>query len=225
MYRSIFYKEWLKIRWALALFLLLGLIVLGNIFLNVRYGVRFMDAHDYWYRIIIQGANYAASLKYIPLLAGLGLAIAQYFPEIVSQRIKLTFHLPIRENKVLLIQHGFGLVCLLAVFATYLLVFIIGSAVYFPPEIIHMMLTTILPWFLGGLAAYSLAALIMLEPLWLYRVLYAVIAYGFVTQFYIRVVPLAYTKVLWVFALMAVITVIVILFSGYRFRKGEMHHG
>ena len=225
MHKAIFYKEWLKIRWAVGLFLLLGVIVLVNIFLNVRYGVRFMDAHDYWYRIIIQGANYAASLKYIPLLVGVGLGVAQYYPEVVNQRIKLTFHLPIRENKVLLIQHGFGLCCLLLVYALYLLIFVLGSAYYFPAEVIQMQLQTILPWFLGGLAAYSLTGLIMLEPLWLYRVLYAIIAYGFVSQYYLQAVPMAYSRVLWVFAVLSLVTVIVVLFSGYRFRKGEMHHG
>lgn len=225
MHKAIFYKEWLKIRWAVGLFLLLGVIVLVNIFLNVRYGVRFMDAHDYWYRIIIQGANYAASLKYIPLLVGVGLGVAQYYPEVVNQRIKLTFHLPIRENKVLLIQHGFGLCCLLLTFVLYLLIFVLGSSYYFPAEVIQMQLQTILPWFLGGLAAYSLTGLIMLEPLWLYRVLYAIIAYGFVSQYYLQAVPMAYSRVLWVFAVLSLVTVIVVLFSGYRFRKGEMHHG
>ncbi len=225
MYKAIFYKEWLKIRWALMIFLLLGVFALVNIFLNVRYGVRFMDAHDYWYRIIIQGSNYAASLKYIPLFAGLGLAIAQYFPEVLNQRIKLTFHLPIRENKVLLMQQGFGLAALIVLFLIYLAVFFIGSAIFFPSEVINMILVTIMPWFLGGLAAYSLVGLIMLEPLWLYRVLYAVIAYGFVSRFYIQAVPMAYSNMLWFFSLTAVLTVILVLFSGYRFRKGEMHHG
>ena len=225
MYKAIFYKEWLKTRWALLLFLILGIAVLTNIFLRVRYNINFMEAHDYWYRILIQGVNYAGSLKYIPLLAGLGLAIAQYFPETVNQRIKLTFHLPIRENKVLMIQHGFGLACLIAVYALYLIFFIAGSAIFFPSDIINMTLTTIMPWFLGGLATYSMVALILLEPLWLYRVLYAVIAYGFINQFFIRTVPLAYSGVMTGFALLAIITVIVILFSGYRFRKGEMHHG
>ncbi|MFP4691383.1 MAG: hypothetical protein ACLFMU_05665 [Bacteroidales bacterium] len=225
MYKSIIYKEWLKIRWALALFLVAGLLALVNIFLNVRYGIRFMDAHEFWYGIIIQGGNYAASFKYIPLFAGLGLAVSQYYPEILDQRIKLTFHLPIRENKVLLLQHGFGLVCLLAVYLVYVVIFITGSGLYFPAEVTVMIGQTILPWFLGGLATYSLVALIMLEPLWLYRVLYAVIAYGLVSQYYIEAVPMAYTRVMWVFALFSVATVIVQLFSGYRFRKGEMHHG
>ncbi len=225
MYKAIFYKEWLKIRWALLLFLLLGVVVLTNIFLRVRYNINFMEAHDFWYRIVIQGMNYASSLKYIPLLVGLGIAIAQYFPETVNQRIKLTFHLPIRENKVLLIQHGFGLACLLVVYLFYMLFFFIGSSIYFPSEIINLTLNTIMPWFLGGLATYSLVAMILLEPLWLYRVLYAVISYGFISQFYLRTVPLAYTGVMFGFAVLALITTIVILFSGYRFRKGEMHHG
>lgn len=225
MIQSIFYKEWLKVRWAMLIMLVLGSLALINIFLRVRYNINFMDAHDFWYRIVIQGANYAASFKLIPLLAGLGLAVAQYFPETVNQRIKLTFHLPIRENKVLLVQHGFGLACLLAVYAAFLLLFVAGSAIFFPAEIIRMMWLTIAPWFLGGLVAYSMVGLILLEPLWLYRVLYAVIAYGFVSQFYLRSVPMAYQHVLWLFALLAVVTIIVILFSGYRFRKGEMHHG
>lgn len=225
MYKSLFYKEWLKIRWFLAIFLILGTVVLVNSLLKVRYNMNLMNAQDYWYRVVIQGANYLSQLRYIPLITGFGIAVAQYFPETVNKRIKLAFHLPLRENKMLLIQHGFGLACLLGVYAVHLLVFVVGSAIYFPSDVISMIFITILPWFLGGLATYSMVSLILLEPLWLFRVLYSIIAYGFITQFYIKALPQAYSYVATSFALLAIITIIVVLFSGYRFRKGEMHHG
>jgi hypothetical protein len=220
--RSIIYKEWIKIRWTFLAFLVLGIVALAIMFLKVRHDILFVDAVNYWYSFLFRGYPYFSLLKFLPLVAGLGIALAQYFPETVSKRIKLTFHLPVRENEILLKMHAFGAGCIIGMFLFFFLIFVAGSFIYFPSEIIRPSLITIAPWFLGGLATYFITALVLLEPIWLYRGLYTVVGAGFITFFYSYGAIGAYKPVLLSLAILTLLLSIVVLFSGYRFRKGEM---
>jgi hypothetical protein len=220
--KSIIYKEWIKIRWALLAFLIIGIIALSVVLLRVRHDILFVDAANYWYSFLFRGSPYYMLLKFLPFLAGLGIAVAQYFPETVNKRIKLTFHLPVRENEILIKMHSFGAICLITEFIILLLVFIMGSSIFFPSDIIIPSLISILPWFLGGIAAYFIVALILLEPIWLYRGLFTIIGGGFITFFYLNGVIGAYKPVLLILLLLTLLSNILVLFSGYRFRKGEM---
>ena len=123
MWKSIVYKEWLKIRWFLIGYTLLGILGIGNLFLTVKHGFAFNGGKNIWNIILFQGDRFFDSLKYVPLAGGLIIAIAQYFPETVNKRIKLTFHLPLGENKALLMMHAFGAVSLLLSFVIVLSLF------------------------------------------------------------------------------------------------------
>lgn len=222
MVKSILYKEWIKIRLIVLIALGLSLMALINIFLKVRHDILFVDAANYWYSFLFRGVTYFGILKFLPFVTGLAIAIAQYFPETVNKRIKLTFHLPVSENGVLISMHAFGALVLVALFLVVLGLFTAGSAIFFPANIIMASLLTMLPWFLGGLATYFLVALILLEPVWLFRGLYTAIAAGFVTIFFTGASIGAYSPVLLPLALITLLLSSVVLFSGYRFRKGEM---
>jgi hypothetical protein len=119
-------------------------------------------------------------------------------------------------------MHSFGAGILLAVFLTVLVLFNAGSAIFFPANIIRASLLTMMPWFLGGMATYFLVALILLEPMWLFRGLYAAVAAGFVTIFYTGASIGAFEPVLAPIAVITLLLSFVVLFTGYRFRKGEM---
>ncbi|HUW92033.1 MAG TPA: hypothetical protein VMV74_02630 [Bacteroidales bacterium] len=222
MFKSILYKEWIKIRLIVMIALGLSLLALINIFLKVRHDILFVDAANYWYSFLFRGYTFFGILKFLPFAIGLSVAVAQYFPETVNKRIKLTFHLPVSENGVLIKMHGFGAGILLALFAVIYVVFISGSAMFFPHNIIEASLLTLTPWFLGGLATYFLVALILLEPIWIYRGLYTIVAAGFITIFFASSSIGAYKQVLWPLVLITLSLSCVVLFSGYRFRKGEM---
>ncbi len=222
MLKSLLYKEWIKIRLVVWIALGLSLVALINIFLKVRHDILFVDASNYWYSFLFRGVTYFSILKFLPFIVGLAVAIAQYFPETVNKRIKLTFHLPVSENGVLIWMHSFGAGILLAVFLTVLVLFNAGSAIFFPANIIRASLLTMMPWFLGGMATYFLVALILLEPMWLFRGLYAAVAAGFVTIFYTGASIGAFEPVLAPIAVITLLLSFVVLFTGYRFRKGEM---
>jgi hypothetical protein len=216
------YKEWIKLKWFLVIYALFSLLVIGYIFLKVRHDMVFSEPKSYWYGILFQGFQYFKFLKYVPLIGGILFAVAQFFPETVNKRIKLTFHLPRKENAMLLTMMGFGTVCLLSCYLIVFLLFGLFSSFWFPAEIIAAAVISILPWFLAGLAAYFWLALVLLEPLWLFRLLYFLTACGFIPFFLKQGVSGGYAPVILILAGIVALLSISLLFSGYRFRKGEM---
>ncbi|MFV0593303.1 MAG: hypothetical protein ACK5M7_18165 [Draconibacterium sp.] len=222
MWKSIIYKEWLKIRWFTGIYALAGILVVGYIFLKVQHDTTFNQASNYWELLLFKRLKFFTPIKFVPLAGGLLVAIAQYFPETVNKRIKLTFHLPLNENKVLLLMMGFGTGCLLSVYFIMLLLFTGIAACYFPSDIIIPALVSLTPWFLAGLAGYYLLALIVLEPVWKYRVLYVFVAGTFIPLFFENGPTATYMQVNIKLAVFTTLLSIALLFSGYRFRKGEM---
>lgn len=221
MWKSIVYKEWLKIRWFLIGYTLLGILGIGYLFLTVKHGFAFNGGKNIWNIILFQGDRFFDSLKYVPLVGGLTIAIAQYFPETVNKRIKLTFHLPLGENKALLMMHAFGAVSLLLSFVIVLSLFSGFSLLYFPVQMVTDSLITILPWVLAGFSGYFFGALIILEPRWMSRFFYSLIGGFFLTIYFAPAPIAAYGPAISGLLVLTAALSITLLFSAYRFRKGE----
>ncbi|MEA1898469.1 MAG: hypothetical protein U9N53_12490 [Bacteroidota bacterium] len=222
MFKSVVYKEWIKTRWFLIILSLIGILAVGNIFLKVQHNIAFNEATKYWYLILFQNHHYFSSLKFVPLFIGLTLAAAQYIPEIMEKRIKLTFHLPINENKILIMMLGYGTISLIVAYALMFSVFVGLSSHFFGEEIVHAAIISVIPWFLAGFAAYFLAALIILEAIWKYRIAYFITASAFVLLFFESSVAGGYSPVNFKMAILTLLISVSLLFSAYRFRKGEM---
>jgi hypothetical protein len=222
MIKSIVYKEWIKTRWFLLILIILGLLAVGNIFLKVQHYITFNEAHNYWYLVLFQNQQYFKGLKFIPLVIGLVIALVQYIPEITNKRIKLTFHLPINENKALLMMLGYGVGVLLLSFAILLVVFILLSQHFFGAEIVQSALISVTPWFLAGMAAYFLGALVVMEAIWKYRVAYFLASAAFILFFFEKGMAGAYAPLNWKLAVLTLLISLSLTFSAYRFRKGEM---
>ena len=222
MWKSIVYKEWLKIRWFLIGYTLLGILGIGYLFLTLKHGFAFSGGKNVWNSILFMGHQFFSPLKYVPLLGGLTIAFTQYFPETVNKRIKLTFHLPLGENKALLMMHAFGAVSLLLSFLVFFGMFAGFSLLYFPVQMVTDSIISIFPWFFAGFAAYFLVALIVLEPEWKFRFYYFVVGGFFLTIYLNSPITGAYGPAnSGLFVLTAFLS-IALLFSAYRFRKGEM---
>lgn len=221
MFKSLIYKEWLKTRWFMAGFLLLGMLAVSLIFVKVQHDFKFYEGQNYWNSILFQGFKYYASFKFIPLVGGVILGISQYFPETVEKRIKLSFHLPMDENKILVLMMSYGIIALTAAFLCLFALFTTLSVIFFPQEIVFGAITSILPWFLAGYAAYFLIGLIVLEPIWRYRFIYSIISGFFITFYFQDAITSAYSTISIVLAIITIALSISLIFSGYRFRKGE----
>lgn len=224
MIKAIIYKEWLKIRWAFYAMLLVFVLTLIYVVLNLDYGIRFSEAHNYWYNVIFRHLMfYSGVFTYVPAVAGVTLAITQFYPEINSKRLKLTFHLPLHEDKAMMAMIAVGSVALTIIYLAGYLMLTIITSIYFPVEILYSVLTTSLPWFLAGYVCYWAVSMIFVEPKWIIkRIALLLLTYGFINQlFYLQGYNLFNQSIHW-FILLSLFFSISIIFSAYRFRKGVM---
>jgi len=222
MFKSLVYKEWIKTRWFLLILTLLGLLAVGNVFLKLQHNITFNEANKYWYMILFQNIIFYKSLKFVPLVIGVLIAIVQYVPEITNKRMKLTFHLPINENKILMMMLAYGTIMLLLCYILLFLLYIGLGNTMLPKEIMQASLSSIFPWFMAGFAAYFLGALITLEVIWKYRIAYFLAASAFILFYFESGLSGSYALINGKLVILTLLLSISLTFSAYRFRKGEM---
>ena len=220
MIKALYYKEWLKIRWAF--FSITGVFILDliKIALNISYNIRFMEANNYWYQITILGSLFYLDLNYLPIAAGIVLAAFQFAPEISADRLKLTLHLPLHENTILLSMISAGLLALSLIFITTYILFILIMLNFFPAQIIYSALLTSLPWFLAGFTGYMAASMIFLEPIWLKRAILILLSASYVDLLLYKSVYNQYEPSILIFALITLFFITAIFYPALRFRKG-----
>jgi hypothetical protein len=222
MWKSVFYKEWLKIRWFVVGYTLLGILGIGYLFLALKHNFAFAGGKNVWNAALFQGHQFYSLFKYVPLAGGLAIAIAQYLTETINKRLKLTFHLPLTENSGLLLMQAFGAGSLLIVSLIFSGLFTGFSLIYFPIEIVTDNVVTILPWLLAGFTAYFIVALILLEPNRVFRFFYSLVGGFFLTIYFASSGTSAYAQVNSGLVVLTALLSIAFVFPAYRFRKGEM---
>ena len=221
MIKSLIFKEWIKSRWILLIILIVFAGVTVYTFMNVSRGLRMAGGQHIWEMIVQKGITFASFVKYIPLLAGILLALAQYIPEMANKRLKLTLHLPLEESKVLLSMLFFGVVSLSVIFVAAYSALCIGFNHYFCTEVAQWNMDEALPWFLGGLTAYLLTSWVCIEPVWKQRVFNSIIAVLSVWLFYFDAAPEAYSPFLCYLVILIVLSISFSFYSLIRFKDGE----
>ncbi len=220
MVQALFYKEWLKVRSAFFVLLAIYVVIVIKIALEISYQIRFAEANNYWYRVIVMGEFFFNDLRFFPALIGLVIAFAQYMPEIDSSRLKLTLHLPLKEDHILLFMVGVGSLVLISLNLLGLGLFSIVTARIFPWEMLLNTWITILPWVLAGFVVYWAGATIFVEPIWLKRILLIIFSVGYLFfLFYTSSYSMYKYSLPW-FTITSLLFSILILYTGQRFRRG-----
>lgn len=222
MIKAILFKEWLKIRWVVFGAVLAVIGFLAYIGLNVRQYFKMNDPISVWVYFVQRKVLYYSILKFIPAFIAVVLAIVQFAPEMAKKRYRLTFHLPYDEIKSLFFMSGIGLILILLVALIMLVGLAIIGSVYFPAEVTHSSLITVLPWLLAGITSYLAATAIVLDPSWKYRILYALFFIPFIQSLFLEYGYLQYRYSFSAYFLVSLLFGIVILFPGYRLRKGSV---
>ncbi|MEA4916139.1 hypothetical protein [Proteiniphilum sp.] len=219
MYRSLFFKEWIKTRRLVWLLAIVFAGVTGYIFLNISKLIQ-AGVIPLWGSIIENNLMLVSLIKFFPGAAGLLFAIVQFAPEMQSKRLKLTLHLPLNESKNLCAMLGYGVVVLSLLFMITCLILLGGISASFSSEIVMANFLKMLPWLLAGYATYLLGAWISFEPVWMQRVLNALPAVALVSFFYMEGPSGAYTPFL-PFLIVMVVAVFAFSFvSVTRFKNG-----
>lgn len=218
-----FYKEWVKthrIVWLIVL-LFAGAMIYSS--LTLIQMLRINGATATWGNVILKDVILIPEMEYLPLIAGSLLAFAQYFPEITDKRLKLTLHLPCKEDHILFSLMAFGNLILTGVFVISMAVLLVIIGTFFSREIVLLNLQTALPWFLGGYAAYLLLTWILLEPVWRQRVCNALIAGTLLSLFYRDASQGAYQPFIIYLLVLVLFGVFLPLYSAARFKEGALY--
>ena len=220
MFQATLYKEWIKLRLYWALLFAANLGFAAYLSLRLRAVHEFNTAATIWGAWIFKGYLFFNAYHYAPLVTGLLLGALQFLPEIFSKRIRLVLHLPIGEERVVA-QHLFaGLLLLTFILAPVAALLAFTGGIYFPAEFQRNLWLTLSPWLLAGYAGYLLAATLLLETTWRYRIFYLLLGGAALRLFFLGDFYDTYLRVLSGFALWTVILFSLPLFSSYRFCKG-----
>jgi len=192
MNKMILYKEWLKTRWVLLGILLVTAALTFYCFLNLTKVVQIRGAELLWEALVSKETVLTELLRFIPACCGAILALAQWLPEVLHRRLKLTLHLPYPHSRMLLLMAGYGLVLLAALFALQAGVCAGMFRTWIPAELTARILRTMAVWYLSGWAAYLFVSALCLEPTWRVRVLLLVVAAGLLRVLFLSGIPEAY---------------------------------
>ena len=221
MYKAILYKEWIKIKWVLVGFAAICLAVLVYIGLDSRHNIEMSGAIKTWLLIIQRKVLYYSLLKYIPLFAGITLAVAQFVPEMTKNRFRLSFHLPIDEKRMLLFMILIGLLTNMLVYILIIVGLMITGSAFYPQEIVLSSLITVTPWLLAGIAGYLATSMIVIESTWKNRITLSIISIAYFNLLFLENGYNEYRFSFWNYFIIVILFSITILFPGYRLRKGS----
>lgn len=222
MLQALFYKEWIKSR---RLIFLIGIIFAGAIiytFINIGQTFRVEGSVQAWADIILKDAPvFPLILQWLPLLAALSVSFAQFIPEIMNKRLKLTLHLPMPETKIISIMLLYGLLMLVIAYLLTYAVLMSGLSFYYPSEIKVAAFEKSLPWFAAGIAGYLLAAWVCLEPVWKQRICNAFISVCILSLFFIKALSGAYFTLLPFLLIIIIVCYGMPFYSTARFKEGK----
>ena len=147
MKKAIFYKEWIKTRRYFPIALIVSVIFIIYALLGIQRVINFRGVAHLWEILLSRDVVFIETLTYIPLLAGLLLAIVQFVPEMQQKRLKLTLHLPYPQNRMLMLMLIAGLSELTVIYLINYLILYAYLQNILAPELTDRILLTSLPWY------------------------------------------------------------------------------
>lgn len=220
MTQAIMYKEWLKTKGMLLVIVLLAIAFSTYSIMQIQRVVTIRGAAHLWEILLSRDNIFIEPLKYIPLISGTLLAIAQYVPEMTSRRLKLTLHLPLSPTRISFTMLSYGVSVLVVLFALQIMVLLVYLRSELAVELVAHILYTALPWFLAGVAAYGLASWVCLEPTWGRRATDTLVSIAILRLFFIASSPEAYLGIMPLLILCSAMLVFISFISIHRFKAG-----
>ncbi|MDO5571152.1 MAG: hypothetical protein Q4F97_06765 [Bacteroidales bacterium] len=219
--KAIYYKEWIKTRWAF----ILSILVLAGFSLfciiNIFRMIEMKGAVHIWEVMIQKDALFISLLTFLPMIIGIIVGITQYVPEMHQKCLKLTLHLPFNSMTMIAVMISFGFVSLIIIFSAVILLIAASFSLILAPELVKHIILSSIPWFLAGIASYIFTAWITLEPTWKRRIINILIAVLVLKIFFIDSVGEGYNCFLPYMAITTLLFSTFIFLSVSRFKEGK----
>lgn len=105
--------------------------------------IELKGVEHFWLIMLLKDNSFIDIIKYVPLVIGIALGVAQMAPEMSQKRLKLTLHLPFPQNRLIALMLGSGLVELLLIFIVQAAMIAVYYSTLIPSELVwRVMLTT-----------------------------------------------------------------------------------
>ena len=220
MWKSIIYKEWIKTRSIIAVIVCVFLGVGIYSFISINQNIRLVGIVGVWEDTIQKDPVIFGYFQYLPLFAGILLAIAQYIPELQSKRLKLTLHLPLNENGIMMTMLLYGIIVIALLLIVTIPVLLLGLSRSYPSEIVFSALHQLVPWFFAGLAAYTITAWVCLDPQWKQRIFNIIPGLFFLSFFLLSAKSRAFCPFMPFLIVAIIVSFFFSFYSTARFKEG-----
>ena len=163
MLSSMFFKEYTKTRVGIIATIVVIMAVIISSIVSLSHDIRIMSATQFLSMRVVSGWTVSQLLKVIPIVAGVVLAIVQYVPEAAYGRLKLTLHLPLKENEIIAMMCVYGWLVLVVMTVVSILVLTIMEMQYLPIEMVGRDISEAVRWSMCSLVAYNFTTSCTLE--------------------------------------------------------------
>lgn len=221
MEKALILKEWIKTRMVFFISLFIALALAAYAILMMNRLIELKGVQHLWIIMLLKDNTFVDIIKYIPLVIGIALGIAQMAPEMAQKRLKLTLHLPYPQGPLIALMLATGMVELFIIFLLQATVIAAYDFTIMPSEMVWRVMLTTMPWYFAGFTAYLFATAICLEGTWIRRIILGLIGIGTLMVFFLQPMPEAYNGI--VFTMIVAILLFTILSFGsvIRFKEGR----
>lgn len=221
MYKALLFKEWLKTCRVFWTAMVISVLMSCYAVMEMRPLVESRGIVALWLTMLQKDVSYVSVVKYIPLMVGLAVGVAQMAPELSQKRLKLTLHLPVPTVRLIAVMLGVGIIQLMAIYLVQTAIIAVYDAGILPAELVWRVLRTMLPWYLGGIIAYLFVSAICLEGTWIMRVILALLGVAILLVMYLRPDSMAaYDSMFFTIVIFIFIITMLTFGSVARFKEG-----
>ena len=220
MTKAIFTKEWLKTRRYFFICLALALCYAAYLILSMNRVAVGKGVDHIWLIMLMKDNLFVEAMKYLPIIIGVAIGVAQMSPEMSQKRLKLTLHLPYPQTRLVTLMLLTGVAELLVIFLLQIAAIAIYDATFLPHELTSRVILSTLPWYVAGFTAYFFTAAICLEGSTRRRIVIALIGVCSLYAFFIQPAPEAYNAFLPWMVIFAAASILLVFNSIYRFKEG-----
>lgn len=221
MEKALIFKEWVKTRMVFFICLALTVCVTLYAVLMMNRLIELKGVEHLWLIMLLKDNSFIEVTKYVPMLVGLAVGVAQMVPEMSQKRLKLTLHLPYPQNRLVGLMILTGMCELLIIYLVQMCIIAVYDFTILPVELVGRVTLTSLPWFFAGFTAYLFTSAICLEGTVRRRVVLALLGAAVLTIFFVQPAPEAYNNMIPLMIVAVAAFVILSYGSVARFKEGR----
>lgn len=164
MFKAVVKKEWLKIRFVVAVLLFISLGILAQFIYQLNFSFSTIEPESMmWYRFAHLSHKPYGYFMYLFLLFALAISLFQYIPERIKNRVKILSHLPLSLKKLLFWHMSIGVVALILLCTVTSAILLSFISLYYPNEARAVLLKDVSFYTLSAVLLYLCASALIVE--------------------------------------------------------------